>query len=96
MPYGFGAADVLTPAVHALPDCYSQELSNCLDHGNAAGLPKAQCDVIQAAYHADDKTASAMDDAVNALPICSGPSMIPYVGAAFAVGVLVTILITRH
>ena len=94
--YGLGATDVLTPAVQALPDCYSQELSNCLDHGNAAGLPKAQCDLIQAGYHADDRTSTAMDNAVNALPICTGPSMIPYVGAAFALGVLAAVLVVRH
>jgi hypothetical protein len=106
MLYGIGVVvgqdmqspQVLGPARAALPECYSQELSNCLDHDNANGLPKAQCDALRAPYApgTDDKTSVAMDAAVNALPICQGPSMIPYVGAAFAVGVVLSAVILRR
>jgi len=101
--YGLGAPtiapkDILATAVAALPDCYSVELDNCLDRDNVEGLPKAQCDVIRAPYATgvDDRTTVAMDKAINALSLCEAPSMIPYVGAAFAIGVLLTALVTRR
>lgn len=96
MLYGIGVVDIVSPAVAALPECYSQSLSDCINKGT--GLPKAQCDVIRAPYSAsvDDKTTARMDDAVNALPICEGPSIIPYVGAAFAAGVLLTVMVIKR
>jgi hypothetical protein len=96
MLYGLGVATPdIAAAKAALPDCLSQELSNCIDHDNVGGLPKAQCDAIVLPYR-DQASGKAMDDAINALPICSPPSMVPYVGAAFAAGVLLTVMFVRR
>jgi len=95
--YGLAAApaDVLSAAMAVLPDCYSQELSNCLDHNNVNGLPKAECDALSAPYDTGGAAAEAFNKAVNALPICKGPSMVPYVGGAFLAGVALSVLVLR-
>jgi hypothetical protein len=95
MLYGLGAADTLKPAFAALPDCYSQELLNCLWHDNKSGLPKAQCETIRAGY-TDAKSEEALDSAIYSLPVCEGPSMVPYVGAAFAAGIALAALVLRR
>jgi hypothetical protein len=99
MLYGLGATkDMLSAAIAALPPCYSPELDNCLDRDNVDGLPKAQCDLIHGPYAqgVDDKTTFAMDHAINALSVCEPPSMVPYVGAAFAAGILLSALVLRR
>lgn len=97
MLYGLGAASVLGPATAALPDCLSQELMDCLNTDHTA-MPKAQCDAINAAYApgVPDATQTAMDHAINALPVCKGPSMVPFVGVAFAVGALLGALVMKR
>jgi len=96
MLYGLGAPDTLGPARAALPSCFNQELLNCLTHDNAEGLPPASCAAIKAAYDADDKTSLAIDSAVNALPVCGKASdMVPFIGMAFAAGVLAASLVLR-
>ena len=98
MLYGIGVADkdeLLKQAMAALPDCFSQELSNCLDHKNVDGLPAAQCKALVDAF-ASDATYDRINDATNNLPICTGPSMVPFVGGAFAVGVLLTVMLVKR
>jgi hypothetical protein len=92
--YGLGATNTLSPALAALPDCFSQELMNCLSHKNVDGLPKAQCDAILHGYDAE-KDVDALNDAIDALRVCEGPSMVPYVGAAFAAGIFLTAIFMK-
>jgi hypothetical protein len=99
MLYGIGVTapgDVLKRAVASLPDCFSQELSNCIDHDNVEGLPAAQCKAITDAFAGDAATNSGINDAVNSLPICKGMPLAPFVGGAFALGVLVTVMFVRR
>lgn len=88
---------MLGPATAALPECLSQELLDCLNTPHTA-MPKAQCDAINAAYApgVPDATQSAMDRAVNALPVCEGPSMVPYLGLAFAVGAILGAVVMKR
>ena len=95
MLYGLGAAapDTLGTAIAALPSCFSQELLNCLWHQNEQGLPESQCTTIRSGY-TDEKSEDSLDSAIYALPVCGKASdMIPYVGMAFAVGVLAASLV---
>ncbi len=94
MLYGLGATDTLGPAIAALPECFSQDLMDCLVRGT--GLPKAQCATINAPYSGDQKTQDAIDNAINSLPVCTGPSMVPYVGLAFAVGALLGAMVMKR
>lgn len=95
MLYGLGATNKLALAKAALPDCFSRELMNCLAHDNEGGLPKAQCDTILHGYD-DPKDEDPLNAAVNALPFCEGPSMVPYVGVAFAAGIALAAIVMRR
>lgn len=98
MLYGLGTAATVAPldaALAALPECFSQELLNCIGRDNANGLPKSQCDTILHGYD-NPKDEAPLNDAINSLSICQGPSMVPFVGAALAAGLLIGALVMRR
>lgn len=95
MLYGLGVSNKLSAAKAALPECLSQELMNCLNSGNVDGLPKAQCDAINHGYDVAAE-GNELDHAINALPVCKGPSVISYAGVAFGAGMLVAALVLRR